>query len=104
MKKYLMILIGFYLSGCGTIMSHIEGDGYSGIDHETLPRVYSGAILDSRCFYHPEYSEPNNVEFLCLVDFPFSFILDTALLPYTVYRQIADGNYGSSKVGKEGVE
>ena len=81
-------------TGCGTIVSQVIGDGYRDPPHKTLPRAYSGAVLDFRTFYHPHYSEPNNLEFFFFIDLPMSLVLDTIILPYTGYRQITDGSFG----------
>lgn len=94
MNNFFILLLVCFLSGCGTIVSHIEGDDYYDNGHSTLPRAYSGVVLDYRMFYHPQYSEPNNVELFFLLDLPLSFVLDTVILPYTGYKQIVDGNYG----------
>jgi hypothetical protein len=38
------------------------------------------------------HKEPNNVSMFCLIDIPLSLALDTAILPYTAYRQIRYGD------------
>ncbi|MDH5732065.1 MAG: YceK/YidQ family lipoprotein [Gammaproteobacteria bacterium] len=59
-----------------------------------MPRIYSGTIFDSRCIYHPDKAGANNMELFCLIDLPLSILLDTLILPYTIYTQIRYGSYG----------
>jgi uncharacterized protein YceK len=100
MNKILTLILVAFLSGCGTILSHVEGDNYNDLDHETLPRAYSGVVLDYRMFYHPQYSQPNNMELFFFIDLPISLVADTLILPYTGYKQIVEGSYGENREPK----
>ena len=57
-----------FLGGCGTIANLTEG-----------PVVYGGVRGD----WHRQESGTAGSSFFNLVDLPFSFVLDTALLPIT---------------------
>ena len=96
MNIIITIIFCCLITGCGTILSHVEGDDYVDVGHQTLPRVYSGVVLDYRMLYHPQYSESNNVEPFFFLDLPISFVLDTVILPYTGYKQIVNGSYGEN--------
>jgi uncharacterized protein YceK len=76
-KKYLSIFLSLWLSGCATISTLTEP--------ETKNKIYSGTIrhFDLKCGHGT-----------CL-DFPFSFILDTVLLPFTIPVTIY--NYATAK-------
>lgn len=65
-NKVLACLMTAALSGCGSIMNFDYYDGG--------PRVYGGVRIDAsgRCW---------NDEVVGYVDLPFSFVVDTALLP-----------------------
>ena len=93
MIRFIPFVFTFLISGCGTIISHTEGNNYYDTHDKTLPRVYSGVIWDFRCFHHPHIESSNNLELFCLIDLPISFALDTLILPYTGYKQIVDGSY-----------
>jgi len=82
------------ITGCGTIASlSLEEDAIDQNAYSTLPRIYSGTVLDSRCIYHPHEKSPNNLEAFCLIDLPISLVLDTVFLPYTAMMQIKYGSY-----------
>ncbi len=81
MNKILTLILSALLSSCGTILSHVEGDNYSDLDHDPLPRAFSGVVLDYRMFYHPNYAQSNNLEFFFLLDLPMSLVADTLILP-----------------------
>ena len=53
-----------------------------------MPRVYSGARLDTFCM--TKIAEPL---LFCVLDTPLSLALDTIVLPYTIYGQIKYGNF-----------
>ncbi len=90
----LLLILLSQLIGCGTIVSlSLEEETIDQNAYSTLPRAYSGVILDSRCIHHPHDHSPNNVEVFCLIDLPISFVLDTVLLPYTATTQIMYGSY-----------
>jgi len=99
------IVLGFCMAltvtGCGTIASRIVGPHWEEYRDPPLPRIYSGAILDFRGFWHPDHPGTNNVELFCLVDLPLSLVADTIILPLTIYEQNKYGDYGASRVTKE---
>ena len=81
----LLIMVG----GCGTILSNrssneIYARRTACKNDCTIPRMYSGTAIDI-CGVKEGSS-------MALVDTPLSFIADTVILPYTIYRQINDGN------------
>jgi len=53
-----------------------------------VPRIYSGIFNDIRLANRI----PPGETLIWLTDFPFSFIVDTAVLPYTIPAQIVWGN------------
>lgn len=91
-------LAALLLSGCGTVNSVIRKEGDTARELrlvktycQSIPRVYSGVAFDF-CTLH---AAPDPTGFLIpfvLVDIAVSAVADTVVLPYTVYRQSADGN------------
>ncbi len=90
MKWLLPILIlGLGASGCSSIATFAgfrEPDRFSCGEHR-IPRVYSGVANDIRFI-----KEGAEGSFAAIVDMPFSFVLDTVALPYTIYAQIRYGD------------
>ena len=100
----LLVLVGMSLSmgGCGTVTTVLRGDGVTVRELkekktycQTVPRVYSGVAYDL-CVLH---APPSSAAGLALdgipwafIDVPVSAVLDTLALPYTLYRQNADGS------------
>ncbi|AZE58920.1 MULTISPECIES: YceK/YidQ family lipoprotein [Pseudomonas] len=90
------------LAGCGTVTTVLRDDGVAIRELkakktycQTVPRVYSGVAYDL-CVLH---APPNSAGGLALdgipwafIDVPISAVLDTLALPYTLYRQNADGS------------
>ncbi|MCU1734385.1 MULTISPECIES: YceK/YidQ family lipoprotein [unclassified Pseudomonas] len=101
---YLLAVIGFLLSGCGTFNTVVRGDDVTAKNLKewrtqcsSLPRVYSGAIYNF-CILNgaPNPStqapgSPGGIPFV-IWDIALSGALDTLALPYTIYRQVGDGN------------
>ncbi|MFC3150622.1 YceK/YidQ family lipoprotein [Litoribrevibacter euphylliae] len=104
MERYvILVMIGLFLTGCGTVKTLNPVDNKVTITYQgkkskckTIPRIYSGVAYNF-CLLHGEPSQTSNlgtsingfpIEFY---DFAFSFVGDTALLPYTVYAQANDG-------------
>ena len=89
----LLLCLMLTLQGCASIYtnrhSFYEADEFSCDETHSIPRVYSGTVLD---IYNVG---AENAGFFVLVDVPFSLILDTVLLPYTAYRQFKDGDWYS---------
>lgn len=104
MKIQAVILAALMLAGCGTIQTVVLSDKsnvkqlkanrtYCG----AVPRIYSGVTYDF-CMLHAE--KPDDVDAFnyknpslgLVVDGAVSGVLDTLLLPYTIYKQHADGS------------
>jgi len=90
------------LTSCGTLISQqIPVQDCNKFDGP-LPNIYSGVILDARVAFHYKcvmnqckyfnYEGNDNVGLFFLLDMPLSLALDTALLPFTAYRQIRYGD------------
>ncbi len=103
-RNVISVTVALLLSGCGTINTVFRGEEVAAQKlHEwkthcsSIPRVYSGIFYDL-CVLNadPKYgdSSPAASSFIPLqiIDFVPSVILDTLVLPYTIYRQSADGN------------
>ncbi len=100
MKPIITLCLVLLTTGCGTVttLSHsdealsrklVKRDTYC----DSLPRVYSGVSYDL-CVLN---SKPTGTEWDVLVGFyvidgAFSFLSDTVVLPYTIYRQATDGS------------
>ncbi|RON24526.1 hypothetical protein BK660_02310 [Pseudomonas brassicacearum] len=103
-QAMLLAMLMLMLAGCGTIQTVVRGDkvaakslneqkSYCG----AVPRIYSGVTYDFCSLNAPlkngldaqtYTAEPGWV----LIDAVMSGALDTLLLPYTIYRQHADGS------------
>ncbi|MNE82349.1 hypothetical protein D3C80_1790670 [compost metagenome] len=91
-------VLALVLGGCGTVNTVLQGDDQAAHDLrkqktycQTIPHIYSGVTYDFCILNAP----PEPAEFLMplmLVDLLLSGVMDTVLLPYTVYRQVIDGN------------
>ncbi|WP_339466711.1 YceK/YidQ family lipoprotein [Pseudomonas sp. EA_65y_Pfl2_P74] len=103
MKIQALMLVAMLLTGCGTVQTVVLSDKSATEQLKTkktycgaVPRIYSGVTYDL-CMLHAEKPEDvdafshNNASFGLLVDAAASGILDTLLLPYTIYKQQADG-------------
>ena len=55
--------------------------------------IYSGTKFNSNCLCEGG----GNFALYCLIDFPLSLVVDTILLPYTVYSEITDTGYCEKK-------
>ena len=94
--------IALLLGGCGTVTTVLRDDRIAVQELkarktycQTVPRVYSGVAYDL-CVLH---APPNSAGGLVLdgipwafIDVPVSAVLDTLVLPYTIYQQNADGS------------
>jgi uncharacterized protein YceK len=86
-----------------------NGEPLPTLHYGSFPNVYSGFIMDLQCFAHYAcdsrdncgifyYTKPFDLELLCLIDTPLSFLLDTVFLPYTIYKQNKYGNICNKKI------
>jgi uncharacterized protein YceK len=104
MKIQAMLLVAMMLAGCGTIQTVVRSDevtakslkdkkSYCG----AVPRIYSGVTYDF-CYLNAPLEEGRDAQVhgpapaIVLIDVVISGALDTLLLPYTIYRQQADGS------------
>ncbi|EXF92981.1 hypothetical protein HK44_004595 [Pseudomonas fluorescens HK44] len=104
MKTQAMLLAALMLAGCGTIQTVVRHDdaaikslkeqkSYCG----AVPRIYSGVTYDFCTLNAPlrsgvDAQKYDNATIIVLIDAVISGALDTVLLPYTIYRQQADGS------------
>lgn len=105
MKALLLCLaMAWALCGCGTVNTVLSSDAHASsalrkaqTRCESLPRVYSGIAYDL-CLLHgpPQLVERDPAAPalmpLQLLDFIPSGILDTVVLPYTIYLQGTQGS------------
>ncbi|WP_248751431.1 YceK/YidQ family lipoprotein [Pseudomonas sp. MWU15-20650] len=100
----LLVLMGIVsvLEGCGTVTTVFrDGDVVARelkanrTYCQTVPRVYSGVAYDLCVLHAPPHSGSgvslNDVPW-AFIDVPISGVLDTLILPYTIYRQNVDGS------------
>jgi uncharacterized protein YceK len=104
MKIQTVLLAALMLAGCGTVQTVMRGDevaakslkerkSYCG----AVPRIYSGVTYDFCILNAPlekgrDAEVHDNAPAIVLIDVVLSGALDTLLLPYTLYRQQADGS------------
>ncbi|SDO83395.1 Protein of unknown function [Pseudomonas arsenicoxydans] len=104
MKTQAVLLAALMLAGCGTVQTVMRGDevaakslkerkSYCG----AVPRIYSGVTYDFCILNAPlekgrDAEVHDNAPAIVLIDVVLSGALDTLLLPYTLYRQQADGS------------
>ncbi|PMV27464.1 MULTISPECIES: YceK/YidQ family lipoprotein [unclassified Pseudomonas] len=109
-SKVLCSALSLVLTGCGTINTVFRPDAVTSQNlkdsrsHcENVPRIYSGVIYGF-CTLNGEPAPDKSLKDKSLIDhdgsmLPFvavefvaSGVLDTLVLPYTVYRQSRDGS------------
>lgn len=99
-KKIFLITSLMGMTGCGTINSlqdqeDVRKDMRARKSHcSFLPHMYSG-ISYNFCILNAEKSNPKKPDFgihMLILDTVFSTIADTALSPYTFYKQITQNN------------
>ena len=104
MKIQVVLLATLLLAGCGTVQTVVRGDevaskslkeykSYCG----AVPRIYSGVTYDFCMLYAPlqkgrDAQVHDSAPAIVLIDAVISGALDTLLLPYTIYRQQAEGS------------
>ncbi len=99
MKKFLTLgVISAVLSGCGSVSTVLQGDADAARDLrkkktycQSIPRIYSGLAFDF-CTLNAPPDPTGMLAPFVLLDLPLSAVFDTVSLPYTIYRQIEDGN------------
>ena len=109
-SKVLWVAVSFSLAGCGTINTVFRPDAVASQNlkdsrsHcENVPRIYSGVIYGF-CTLNGEPAPDKSLKDRSLIDhgggalpivaveFVASGVLDTLVLPYTIYRQSRDGS------------
>ncbi|MFW9081413.1 YceK/YidQ family lipoprotein [Pseudomonas sp. P2757] len=104
MRIQAVTLAAMMLAGCGTVQTVVRSDQTAVDDLKekktycgAVPRIYSGLTYDF-CLLHAERPQPvdtfnfNNATPAVFFDAAASGVLDTLLLPYTIYKQNADGS------------
>ena len=104
MKIKVTMLAALLLGGCGTVQTVVRSDEAAANSLRELktycgavPRIYSGITYDF-CALHAPLREGikdddfRNATPIVLIDAVVSGVFDTLLLPYTIYRQNADGS------------
>lgn len=101
MKRWGMVVAAGALVGCGTVNTVLREDDVTRQNLRevksfcnAVPRVYSGVVYDF-CRLHAEPSmgiSGSGPVMFVIVDMGLSGLLDTLVLPYTVYRQNRDGS------------
>ncbi|KAF1033091.1 MAG: hypothetical protein GAK37_00232 [Pseudomonas sp.] len=104
-SKALLAVLLFGLSGCGTINTVFRPDTVASQNlketHsycENVPRIYSGVIYGFCTLNGEPDSKKEQVRDatgawpVFVAEFVASGVLDTLVLPYTVYRQNRDGS------------
>lgn len=107
--KYLtLILFVSFLSGCGTVNTVFRGDEIVSNNLtkkrtycNSIPRVYSGAAYNF-CILRGEPTTSVSLQAVVIQDFVLSGMVDTLVLPYTIYRQVGDGNIAIGRGTKRG--
>lgn len=86
------------VSGCGSLNTVVRDDAAAARELrkqktycQSIPRVYSGVAFDF-CLLHAAPDPTGILVPFVLLDITVSGIVDTVVLPYTVYRQSTDGN------------
>lgn len=86
------------LNGCGTVNTVLRDDVAASRELrkiktycQSIPRIYSGVAFDF-CALHAAPDPTGILIPLVLVDLAVSGVADTAVLPYTIYRQATEGN------------
>ena len=84
MRPILVLLMAVpLLGGCASSFVH---SGYLCGD-KNKHDCYAGTIIDGYCVVNPSAAGPSLCDWSCaLLDLPFSFILDTFLLPFDIWE------------------
>ena len=102
-EKAAILLLALSLTGCGTVNTVIRSDdvvkeNMNEVETkcDSIPRVYSGISYDI-CYLHarPEltyHGIPSSSPPLIFADILFSGVIDTVILPYSIYKQSQGGS------------
>lgn len=98
LKRTITVLITLSLSGCGTFSTlgkgplQISSAKYNGSQPcKKIRRWYSGVKYDYCVLFKGDGSNWELEGYLAW-DLPFSLIVDTVVLPYTIYKQATIGS------------
>ena len=93
-----LLMVSLLISGCGTLNTVLREDVAATRELrqqktycKSIPRAYSGAAFDF-CLLHAAPDLTGVLMPFVLLDITVSGIVDTVVLPYTVYKQGTDGN------------
>lgn len=94
------LLLLFYVQGCATVFVNAYSGPGVNLPPETCtfpPYIYGGVITEA--LFVANTIKGLHFDFLphvvfVLVDLPLSFVADTVILPFTVYRQIYECTSG----------
>lgn len=93
--KIVVIVFLLLLGGCSTVATLAGGNNpekFHCDENYEISRVYSGIANDLR------FLRGNSVgQGIVVIDMPFSFVLDTGVLPYTIFTQNKYGNLCDKK-------
>ncbi|PNG44939.1 hypothetical protein A1354_03620 [Pseudomonas asplenii] len=99
-KVAMLAAVSWLLVGCGSVLTVLQDDADVARDMrkqktycQSIPHIYSGLAFDFCVLNAPPDPSGFLVPFV-LLDLPLSAVFDTVALPYTVYRQVTDGNLG----------
>ena len=105
LKVAILVIIIQICAGCGSVQTLLpnskynlkQNKRYEKTNCNSIPRVYSGVSLDvCMAFLGPPASKyekyDESVFYGYMLDMALSFTVDTMVLPYTIMRQIKDGN------------
>ena len=74
----ILVISAVFCSGCSTIGGHMF--------YPNLNPIYGGTREDCYEIVHKDYKdEPVMTHVVCAIDLPFSFVLDTIILPIDIY-------------------
>lgn len=101
LQKFAVLMLCCLVGACGTMHTVPEkgqnklrySSTFNDYPCKTIPRVYSGVILDGCWLLGPPNPNVNTVLMtLYFGDVFLSLVADTVVLPYTVYGQVRYGN------------
>ena len=86
-NNILFVTLCILMSGCSTIYTQTANlDCYNKCMH--ISQIYSGTSSEL-CELMSNTSNPLGYE---IIDLPLSFVFDTVILPYTIYKQNTEGS------------
>mgnify|MGYP002408927656 FL=1 len=99
-RPWMAMVCVTLLHGCGTLQTTCQPQRLPALDTSrrsycnSIPSIYAGASYDlcASAFSRPGEVDANAVSAAHLLSLPLVAIGDTLLLPYTVLRQLQQGN------------